>query len=71
MYFLPVYLELVTKTVKRERPDGIPGTFGGLTALDLAARLEEQEVFEKYRCRVLETSIHATITTEGRVYFRW
>ena len=62
MNLLPVNPELATKSVERERPDGILYTFGGQTALNCAVQLKEQGVFEKYGIRVLGTPIQAIIT---------
>ena len=59
VYFLPVTPFFVTEIIKKERPDGIMLAWGGQTGLNLAVKLSEQGILEKYEVELLGTSLEA------------
>ena len=69
VYFLPVTPSVVEEIIAKERPDGIIVSMGGQTALNVGIDLWKANVFEKYNCRVLGTSIETIIATEDREIF--
>ncbi|UCB46031.1 MAG: carbamoyl-phosphate synthase (glutamine-hydrolyzing) large subunit, partial [Spirochaetota bacterium] len=69
VYFLPVNAFFVEKIIEKERPDGIILGFGGQTALNCGVELMQNNVFDKYKVRVLGTPIGAIQATEDRKLF--
>ncbi|KAK2196977.1 bifunctional Carbamoyl-phosphate synthetase [Babesia duncani] len=69
VYFHPVTCELVSKIIKKERPDGIICSFGGQTGLNCGIELYKSGVLAKYKCEVLGTPIETIINTEDRGRF--
>ena len=69
IYFLPVNPEFVRQVIEKENPDGILLAFGGQTALNCGVELEKQGILEKYKVKVLGTSIKAIQNTEDRDLF--
>jgi carbamoyl-phosphate synthase large subunit len=70
VYFEPMTVESVENIIKKERPDGILGTLGGQAGLNLVFKLSEQGIFEKYRVKVLGTSVSSIKQGEDREAFR-
>ncbi len=70
VYLLPLSLEMVTKIIDKERPDGILLSFGGQTALNLGMQLEEKGVLKKSQVEVLGTPVSAIRKTEDRDIFK-
>ncbi|MCD8186630.1 MAG: carbamoyl-phosphate synthase (glutamine-hydrolyzing) large subunit, partial [Rikenellaceae bacterium] len=69
VYFLPVTPKYVEDVIAKERPQGILLAFGGQTALNCGVRLYRDGILEKYKVRVLGTSVQAIIDTEDREKF--
>lgn len=70
VYFEPMTVESVENIIKKERPDGILGTLGGQAGLNLVFKLSEQGILEKYRVKVLGTSVSSIKQGEDREAFR-
>ncbi|MBM7619262.1 carbamoyl-phosphate synthase large subunit [Bacillus tianshenii] len=70
VYMEPLTTETVEEIIKKEKPDGVIGTLGGQTALNLVVRLHDEGVFEKYGVRILGTSVHSIKQGEDREKFR-
>jgi carbamoyl-phosphate synthase/aspartate carbamoyltransferase/dihydroorotase len=70
VYFLPVTPEYVTKIIEQERPDCISLSFGGQTALNCGAELENSGVLARYDVKVLGTPVEAILMTEDRDVFK-
>ncbi len=47
-YIEPITVEMVTKIIEKERPDALLPTMGGQTALNLAMKLADDGVLEKF-----------------------
>ena len=70
VYIEPLTVDVVSRIIERERPDGILPTMGGQTGLNLAMELAEAGILEKYNVRVLGTQIAAIEMAEDREKFR-
>ncbi|MCH8818593.1 MAG: carbamoyl-phosphate synthase large subunit, partial [Chloroflexi bacterium] len=70
VYIEPLTVDVVSRIIERERPDGILPTMGGQTGLNLAVELAEAGILEKYNVRVLGTQIAAIEMAEDREKFR-
>ena len=70
VYIEPLTVEILTRIIKRERPDGLLPTLGGQTGLNLAVALADAGVLEKYNVKALGTSIETIRTAEDRELFK-
>ena len=70
VYFYPLTTGVVSRILKKERPDGLLASFGGQTALNLALDLEKEGLFEETGIRILGTSLDAVRTSEDRALFK-
>jgi carbamoyl-phosphate synthase large subunit len=70
VYIEPLTVEILTRIIERERPDGLLPTLGGQTGLNLAVALADAGVLEKYDVRALGTSIETIRTAEDRELFK-
>ncbi len=70
VYIEPITVEVITRIIARERPDGLLPTLGGQTGLNMAVALHEGGVLEKYGVRLLGTPIEAVRKAEDRELFR-
>ena len=69
IYFLPIRASVVENIIAKERPDGVIVSMGGQTALNVGIELWKAGIFEKYKCKILGTSIETIIATEDREIF--
>lgn len=70
IYIEPLTVEFVEKIIEKEKPDSIVAGMGGQTGLNLAVELYEKGILEKYKVRVIGTSIEAIKKGEDRELFR-
>jgi len=70
VYIEPLTVEMITRVIERERPDGLLPTLGGQTALNLAMELHDSGILEKYNVKVLGTPISAIRKGEDRDLFK-
>jgi carbamoyl-phosphate synthase large subunit len=70
VYIEPLTVEMLTRIIERERPDGLLPTLGGQTGLTLAHELAEAGVLEKYHVRSLGTSIDTIRAASNRELFK-
>lgn len=70
VYFEPLTVKSITEIIKKERPDGILGTLGGQTGLNLTVELYKRGILEQYHVKVLGTSPESIIQGEDRQAFR-
>ncbi len=70
VYIEPLTIEVLTRIIQKEKPDGILPTLGGQTGLNLAVQLAETGVLEKYNVDLLGTSVQTIKTAEDRQLFR-
>src|SRR3990170_5881198 len=57
VYIEPLTVDVVSRIIERERPDGLLPTLGGQTGLNLAVALADAGVLDQYAVRVLGTPI--------------
>ena len=70
VYLEPLSLDYLTRIIARERPDGLLPTLGGQTGLNLAKELAEAGVLDKYKVRLLGTSLETIERAEDRELFK-
>ncbi|MGI8722581.1 MAG: carbamoyl-phosphate synthase large subunit [Geodermatophilaceae bacterium] len=69
-YIEPLTDEFVERVIERERPDAILATLGGQTALNVAVRLHERGVLQKYGVELIGADISAIQRGEDRQVFK-
>jgi len=69
-YIEPLTVEVLEEIIKEERPDALLPTLGGQTALNLAVRLYEEKVLERYGVEMIGASYRAIKKGEDRNLFR-
>ncbi|CUH96967.1 Carbamoyl-phosphate synthase pyrimidine-specific large chain [Propionispora sp. 2/2-37] len=70
VYIEPLTPEFVEEVISKERPDGLLATLGGQAGLNLAVKLAERGVLEKYKVELLGTSLEAIKKAEDRELFK-
>ncbi len=70
VYIEPLNVETITKIIEKERPDGLIGTMGGQTGLNLTIELAKKGILEKFNVEVLGTNEKAIEAGENRETFR-
>jgi carbamoyl-phosphate synthase large subunit len=70
VYIEPLNTEVLEKIIEKERPDGVLAGFGGQTALNLAMKLKEEGILEKYSVRLLGINSEAIKKAEDREAFK-
>lgn len=70
VYIEPLTVQSIEEIIKIEQPDGIIGTLGGQTGLNLAVELENEKILEKYGVELLGTSVDSIQKGEDRDKFR-
>ncbi|OCA83312.1 carbamoyl phosphate synthase large subunit [Bacillus sp. FJAT-27225] len=70
VYIEPLTVGTLEQIIQKEKPDGIIGTLGGQTGLNLAVQLYEQGILDKYKVELLGTSVESIKNGEDRERFR-
>ena len=70
VYFEPLSVESVEAIIKKEQPDGLLATVGGQTGLNLALKLHQRGILDKYNVTMLGTPIESIMQGEDREQFR-
>lgn len=70
VYMEPLTIEVVEKIISAEQPQGLIGTLGGQTGLNLTMELEEKGILEQYGVELLGTSLDSIKQGEDRQLFR-
>ncbi len=70
VYVEPLTVEMLTRIIEKERPDGLLPTLGGQTGLTLAHELAEAGVLDKYNVRSLGTSVETIRNASNRELFK-
>ncbi|MFH1381650.1 MAG: carbamoyl-phosphate synthase large subunit [Chloroflexota bacterium] len=70
IYIEPLTVEMLTRIIERERPDGLLPTLGGQTGLTLAHELAEAGVLDKYNVRSLGTPVETIRNASNRELFK-
>jgi len=69
-YIEPLTPEFIEKIIQKERPDAILPTLGGQTGLNLAMKLHEQGILEKYGVEMLGAKYEVIKKAEDRSEFK-
>jgi carbamoyl-phosphate synthase large subunit len=69
-YVEPIVPEIVEKIIAKERPDALLPTMGGQTALNVAMKLADTGVLEKYGVELIGANRNAIDKAEDRLRFR-
>ncbi len=69
-YIEPITPEVVAEIIERERPDALLPTLGGQTGLNVAVRLSDWGVLERYGVRLIGANQEAIRKAEDRKLFR-
>ena len=70
VYIEPLTVEVVSRIIEAERPDGILPTLGGQTGLNLAVELADAGVLAAWGVRMLGTPLETIRSAEDRELFR-
>lgn len=70
VYMEPLETEMLENIIAKERPDGMIGTLGGQTGLNLTVDLYEKGMLEKYGVELLGTTVESIKKGEDRDEFR-
>lgn len=70
VYIEPLTTTCIEKIMAKERPDGLIGTLGGQTGLNLTVELKQEGILEKYGVQLLGSSVDAIQKGEDREKFR-
>jgi carbamoyl-phosphate synthase large subunit len=70
VYIEPLTVEVVSRIIERERPDGLLPTLGGQTGLNLAVELADAGVLDKYAVKMLGTPLETIKKAEERSLFK-
>ncbi|MGQ0570215.1 MAG: carbamoyl-phosphate synthase large subunit [Armatimonadota bacterium] len=70
VYIEPLVPEVIAAIIARERPQGLLGTMGGQTGLNMTTALHELGVLERYGVRILGTPLDAIALAEDRALFK-
>ena len=70
VYIEPLTVEVLTRIIAAERPDGVLPTLGGQTGLNLAVELADAGVLDEYNVRLLGTPLQTIRNAEDRELFR-
>ncbi len=70
VYIEPLTVDVVSRIIERERPDGLLPTLGGQTGLNLAVALAEAGVLDRFNVRLLGTPLETIRKAEDRDLFR-
>ena len=70
VYIEPLTVEVLTRIIAAERPDGVLPTLGGQTGLNLAVELADAGVLDEYDVRLLGTPLNTIRNAEDRELFR-
>ncbi|MDD5318170.1 MAG: carbamoyl-phosphate synthase large subunit, partial [Candidatus ainarchaeum sp.] len=69
VYIEPLKAEFLEKVIEKERPDGLIGTMGGQTGLNLTIQLGGRGILKRYGVKVLGTGLKAITLSEDRGQF--
>ncbi|PTX59680.1 carbamoyl-phosphate synthase large subunit [Melghirimyces profundicolus] len=70
VYTEPLTLEVLTRIIARERPDGLLAGVGGQTGLNLAVELQEEGVLDTFGVKLLGTPVDSIRRGEDREAFK-
>ncbi len=69
-YIEPITAEVLEKIIEKERPDALLPTLGGQTGLNIAVKLYEKGILDKYNIKMIGANYDAIKKAEDREYFK-
>lgn len=69
-YVEPLTEDILEKIIAQERPDALLATMGGQTALNLAVKLSEGNILERYGVELIGANLRSIRMAEDRALFR-
>ncbi len=69
-YIEPITPEMVEAVIRKERPDALLPTLGGQTALNVAVKLAEEGILDRYGVEMIGASYEAIKKAEDRELFK-
>ena len=69
-YIEPLTVEVLSRIIRREKPDGLLATLGGQTGLNLAVALSEAGILDELGVRLLGTPLATIRQAEDRELFK-
>ncbi|MEW6354851.1 MAG: carbamoyl-phosphate synthase large subunit [Planctomycetota bacterium] len=69
-YVEPIDPDIVEKIIERERPDALLPTLGGQTGLNVAVRVAERGVLDRFKVEMIGATYEAIRTAENRDLFK-
>ncbi len=69
-YIEPLTVEILHEIIRRERPDALLPTLGGQTALNLAIRLADEGILERYQVEMIGANAEVIRRAEDRQLFK-
>lgn len=70
VYIEPITLDVITKILRKERPQGIIATLGGQTGLNMAVELADSGILDELNIELLGTSLESIKLAEDRELFK-
>ncbi|MBP2076733.1 carbamoyl-phosphate synthase (glutamine-hydrolyzing) large subunit [Oceanobacillus polygoni] len=70
VYMEPLDVGTLEKIIAKEQPDGLIGSLGGQTGLNLTVELSDQGILDHYHVELLGTSVSSIKNGEDRELFR-
>ncbi|MDY6894818.1 MAG: carbamoyl-phosphate synthase large subunit, partial [Thermotogota bacterium] len=70
VYMENLEMDTLISIIEKEKPDGILGTLGGQTALNLIIQLKDSGIIDKYDIQELGTSVESIKIAESRELFK-
>src|SRR5687767_1453459 len=70
VYLEPLTVGVVSDILRRERPEGLLGTLGGQTGLNLTVALAQTGILDELNVRPLGTPVSSIIAAEDREEFK-
>lgn len=70
IYIEPLIPEIVGKIIEKERPDALLPTLGGQTGLNIATKLYEMGILQKYNVELIGANYYAIKKAEDRELFK-
>ncbi|MEI9476947.1 MAG: carbamoyl-phosphate synthase large subunit [Deltaproteobacteria bacterium] len=69
-YIEPLTVEVITKIIEKEKPNGLLPNLGGQTGLNLAAELAKRGILEKHGVQIIGVQADAIERGEDRIAFK-
>ncbi|HBT51573.1 MAG TPA: carbamoyl-phosphate synthase large subunit, partial [Petrotoga sp.] len=70
VYMENLEIDTLISIIEKEKPDGILGTLGGQTALNLIIKLKDSGIIDRYDIQELGTSVESIKIAESRELFK-